>query len=32
MRLLRALWSAFVAVWMPTMFDGFGRQKGEVRR
>jgi len=27
MRLLQALWAAFVAFWMPTEFDGSGRGK-----
>lgn len=27
MKFLRFAWGCFLAFWMPTMFDGYGREK-----
>jgi len=29
MRLLTAIWAGFKALWMPTMFDGYGQEVAE---
>lgn len=26
MTLIRAIWAAFIALWMPTAFDGTGKE------
>lgn len=30
MKVLSAIWAAFTAFWMPTMFDGNGREVSEL--